>query len=106
MWEGACPYASQLRSQVLVVSGLMLGVLGVLGMLTYAGALAINLPHTKRIGQISHKLSHGYPWLNGLHWAFWSPIQAAFLVVMVAVIVAAQHYLPAFPWTHLMQQKL
>ncbi|WP_155295947.1 hypothetical protein [Pseudomonas gelidaquae] len=40
------------------------------------------------------------PGLNGLHWAFWSPLQAVFLVVMVAVIIAAQHYLPAVPWTH------
>ncbi|MCF5725178.1 J domain-containing protein [Pseudomonas syringae] len=82
---------------MLVACGLMAGVLG---MVTYAGALLINLLHTKRIGQISHKFSQGYPWLNGLHWAFWSPMQAAFLVVMVAVIIAAQHYLPAVPWTH------
>ncbi|PQZ84041.1 MULTISPECIES: J domain-containing protein [Pseudomonas] len=82
---------------MLVACGLMAGVLG---MVTYAGALLINLLHTKRIGQISHKFSQGYPWLNGLHWAFWSPLQAAFLVVMVAVIIAAQHYLPAVPWTH------
>ena len=85
------------QALMLVACGLMLGVLG---MVTYAGALAINLLHTKRIGHISHKFSHGYPWLNGLHWAFWSPLQAAFLVVMVGVIVAAQHYLPAVPWTH------
>lgn len=82
---------------MLVACGLMAGVLG---MVTYAGALLINLLHAKRIGQISHKFSQGYPWLNGLHWAFWSPMQAAFLVVMVAVIIAAQHYLPAVPWTH------
>ncbi len=82
---------------MLVACGLMAGVLG---MVTYAGALLLNLLHTKRIGQISHKFSQGYPWLNGLHWAFWSPLQAAFLVVMVAVIVVAQHYLPSVPWTH------
>ncbi|QOQ73180.1 J domain-containing protein [Pseudomonas poae] len=75
-------------------------VLGVLGMVTYAGMLLINLLHKKRIGHMSHTFSHNYPWLNGLHWAFWSPLQAVFLVVMVAVIVAAQHYLPSVPWTH------
>lgn len=85
------------QALMLVACGLMLGVLGIV---TYVGALLINLLHTKRIGQISHKFSQGYPWLNGLHWAFWSPLQAAFLVVMVAVIIAAQHYLPAVPWTH------
>ncbi|TFY91737.1 J domain-containing protein [Pseudomonas kairouanensis] len=85
------------QALMLVTCGLMLGVLG---MVTYAGALAINLLHKKRIGHISHKFSQGYPWLNGLHWAFWSPLQAAFLAVMVAVIIAAQHYLPAVPWTH------
>lgn len=76
-------------------------MLGVLGMVTYAGMLLINLLHKKRIGHMSHKFSHNYPWLNGLHWAFWSPLQAVFLVVMVVVIVAAQHYLPAVPWTHI-----
>lgn len=83
---------------------IMLGVcgliLGVLGMVTYAGMVLINLLHKKRIGHMSHKFSEGYPWLNGLHWAFWSPLQAVFLVVMVALIVAAQHYLPQVPWTH------
>jgi hypothetical protein len=82
---------------MLVACGMMLGVLG---LFTYAGALLINLLHKKRIGHMSQKFSEGYPWLNGLHWAFWSPLQAAFLVVMVAVIIAAQHYLPAVPWTH------
>ncbi|WLI08148.1 J domain-containing protein [Pseudomonas sp. FP597] len=82
---------------MLVACGLMLGVLG---MVTYAGMILINLLHKKRIGQMSQKFSEGYPWLNGLHWAFWSPWQAVFLVVMVAVIVAAQHYLPVVPWTH------
>lgn len=90
------------QALMLVACGLMLGVLGIV---TYTGALAINLLHTKRIGHISDKFSHGYPWLNGLHWAFWSPAQAAFLVVMVGLIVAAQHYLPAFPWTQLILQK-
>lgn len=74
-------------------------ILGVLGMVTYAGMLLINLLHAKRVGQMSH-ISQSYPWLNGLHWAFWSPLQVAFLLVMVAVIIAAQHYLPAVPWTH------
>jgi hypothetical protein len=80
-------------------------MLGVLGAVTYAGALLINLLHTKRIGQMSQKLSEGYPWLNGLHWAFWSPLQAVFVAVMVALIIAAQHYLPAIPWTHLTPPK-
>ncbi|TFY84545.1 J domain-containing protein [Pseudomonas nabeulensis] len=82
---------------MLVACGLMLGILGAV---TYAGALAINLLHKKRIGHMSQTFSEGWPWLNGLHWVFWSPLQAAFLVVMVAVIIAAQHYLPAVPWTH------
>ncbi|WP_339414999.1 MULTISPECIES: J domain-containing protein [unclassified Pseudomonas] len=82
---------------MLVACGLMLGVLG---MLTYAGMVLINLQHKKRIGHMSQKFSEGYPWLNGLHWAFWSPLQAVFLVVMVALIIAAQHYLPPVPWTH------
>ena len=75
-------------------------VLGVLGALTYAGMLLINLLHKKRIGHFGQK-ALSYPWLNGLHWAFWSPLQVVFLVVMVAVIIAAQHYLPAVPWTHI-----
>lgn len=83
---------------MLVACALMLGVLGAF---TYAGMVLINLLHKKRIGHMSQRFSEGYPWLNGLHWAFWSPWQAVFLVVMVAVIVAAQHYLPAFPWTHI-----
>jgi len=82
---------------MLAACGLMLGVLG---MFTYAGMVLINLLHKTRIGQMSQKFSEGYPWLNGLHWAFWSPLQVVFLVVMVALIVAAQHYLPAVPWTH------
>ncbi|KTC49575.1 molecular chaperone DnaJ [Pseudomonas fluorescens ABAC62] len=82
---------------MLIACGLMLGVLGAL---TYTGALLINLLHTKRIGHMSQKFAAGYPWLNGLHWSFWSPLQAGFLVVMVALIIAAQHYLPAVPWTH------
>ena len=86
------------QAVMLVACGL---ILGVLGMVTYAGMVLINLLHKKRIGQISQAFSHGYPWLNGLHWAFWSPLQVVFLVVMVAVIVAAQHYLPEVPWTHL-----
>ncbi|WP_460149307.1 J domain-containing protein [Pseudomonas sp. S3_E10] len=87
---------------MLIACALMLGVLGAV---TYAGALLINLLHTKRIGQMSQKLSEGYPWLNGLHWAFWSPLQAVFVAVMVALIIAAQHYLPAIPWTHLTPPK-
>ncbi|NVZ19609.1 DnaJ domain-containing protein [Pseudomonas costantinii] len=82
---------------MLVACGLMLGILGAV---TYAGTLLINLLHTKRIGHLGDK-SLAYPWLNGLHWAFWSPLQAVFLVVMVAVIIVAQHYLPAVPWTHI-----
>lgn len=82
---------------MLVACGLMLGVLGAL---TYAGMVLIHLLHKKRIGSMSPAFAEGYPWLNGLHWAFWSPLQAVFLVVMVALIVAAQHYLPSFPWTH------
>ena len=82
---------------MLIACGLMLGVLGAV---TYAGALLINLLHKKRIGHMSQRFSHDWPWLNGLHWAFWSPLQAVFLVVMVALIVAAQHYLPQVPWTH------
>lgn len=81
---------------MLVACGLMLGILGAV---TYAGMQLINLLHTKRIGHMGDK-SQNYPWLNGLHWAFWSPLQGVFLVVMVAVIIAAQHYLPAVPWTH------
>ncbi len=83
---------------MLVACGLILGILGAV---TYAGMLLINLLHTKRMGHMSHKFSHDYPWINGLHWAFWSPLQGVFLVVMVAVIIAAQHYLPAVPWTHI-----
>ncbi|MDQ0650230.1 J domain-containing protein [Pseudomonas cedrina] len=82
---------------MLIACGLMLGVLGAI---TYAGALLINLLHKKRIGHMSQRFSQDWPWLNGLHWAFWSPWQAVFLVVMVALIVAAQHYLPQVPWTH------
>ena len=82
---------------MLAACGLMLGVLG---MVTYTGMVLINLLHKKRLGRMSQKVSQGYPWLNGLHWAFWSPLQVVFLVAMVAVIVAAQHYLPVVPWTH------
>ncbi|NMZ49984.1 J domain-containing protein [Pseudomonas poae] len=82
---------------MLIACGLMLGVLGAV---TYAGSLLINLLHKKRIGHMSQRFSEGWPWLNGLHWAFWSPLQVGFLVAMVALIIAAQHYLPAVPWTH------
>jgi len=82
---------------MLVACGLMLGILGAI---TYAGMLLINLLHSKRIGHMGEK-SLNYPWLNGLHWAFWSPLQVVFLVVMVAVIIVAQHYLPTVPWTHI-----
>lgn len=79
-------------------------ILGVLGMVTYAGMVLISLLHPKRIGQMSARVSQ-YPWVNGLHWAFWSPLQVVFLVVMVAVMLAAQYYLPAVPWTHFNLQK-
>lgn len=82
---------------MLVVCGLILGILGAI---TYTGMLLINLLHSKRIGHMGEK-SLKFPWLNGLHWAFWSPLQVVFLVVMVAVIIVAQHYLPVVPWTHI-----
>ncbi|WP_425274600.1 hypothetical protein [Pseudomonas cyclaminis] len=81
---------------------LMVGLLlGLMGMLTYAGMILIHLLHRRRIGSVSEHLDHYYPWFSGLHWGYWSPLQVGFLLVMVAATLLSQRYLPEVPWTSL-----
>ena len=83
---------------LLVFFGMLLGVMGMLG---YAGMILIHVLHAKRIGQVSEHVEHYYPWFSGLHWAHWSPLQVAFLAVMVPATLLCQRYLPEIPWTSL-----
>lgn len=84
---------------LLLVFGLLLGVMGMLG---YLGMILIHLLHRRRIGQPSENFEQLYPWISGLHWAHWSPLQVAFLAVMVPATLLCQRYLPEIPWTSLM----
>ncbi|QHF43648.1 molecular chaperone DnaJ [Pseudomonas sp. S35] len=83
---------------MLLMFGLLLGVMG---MLTYSGMIGIHLFHSRRIGKVNEHVEHFYPWVSGLHWAHWSPLQVAFLAVMVAATLLCQRYLPEIPWTSL-----
>ncbi|MGO4802838.1 J domain-containing protein [Pseudomonas sp. W22_MBD1_FP4] len=84
---------------MLLMFGLLLGVMG---MLTYVGMIGIHLFHRRRIGKVNEYVEHFYPWVSGLHWAHWSPLQVAFLAVMAAVTLLCQRYLPEIPWTSLL----
>ncbi|MCS4310493.1 hypothetical protein M2397_000768 [Pseudomonas sp. BIGb0381] len=84
---------------MLLMFGLLLGVIG---MLTYLGMIGIHLFHSRRIGKVNEHVEHFYPWVSGLHWAHWSPLQVAFLAVMAAVTLLCQRYLPEIPWTSLL----
>lgn len=86
---------------------LMFGfVLGLMGMLGYLGMILISLFHRRRIGEVSESFNEKWPWICGLHWGYWSPLQVGFLIVMVASTLACQKYLPAFPWTSLTASRL
>ena len=76
-------------------------ILGVMGMLTYLGMILISLFHSRRIGKVNENFNARIPWIKGLHWAYWSPLQVVFLVSMVAATLACQKFLPAIPWTSL-----
>ncbi|WP_242168670.1 MULTISPECIES: J domain-containing protein [unclassified Pseudomonas] len=76
-------------------------ILGIMGMLTHLGMILISLFHSRRIGKVNENFNARIPWIKGLHWAYWSPLQVVFLVAMVAVTLACQKYLPAIPWTSL-----
>ena len=76
-------------------------ILGIMGMLTYLGMILISLFHSRRIGKVNESFNARIPWIKGLHWAYWSPLQVVFLVAMVAATLACQKYLPAIPWTSL-----
>ncbi|UNM21495.1 J domain-containing protein [Pseudomonas sp. ArH3a] len=83
---------------LLLTFGLLLGLMG---MATYLGMILIHLFHCKRIGKVSENIEHFYPWISGLHWAHWSPLQPVFLTVMVLATLLCQRYLPEVPWTSL-----
>lgn len=83
---------------LLLTFGLLLGVMG---MATYLGMILIHLFHRKRIGKVSENIEHLYPWISGLHWAHWSPLQPVFLTVMLLATLLSQRYLPEIPWTSL-----
>ncbi|MEO8493017.1 J domain-containing protein [Pseudomonas sp.] len=86
---------------------LMFGfVLGLMGMLTYVGMILISLFTSRRIGEVSESFNEKWPWVCGLHWGYWSPLQVGFLVVMVVVTLACQLYLPAFPLTRLVGYRM
>nr|WP_314564828.1 J domain-containing protein [uncultured Pseudomonas sp.] len=76
-------------------------ILGVMGMLTYLGMILISLFHSRRIGKVNEHFNARIPWIKGLHWAYWSPLQVVFLIAMVAATLACQKFLPAIPWSSL-----
>ncbi|NBF03656.1 J domain-containing protein [Pseudomonas sp. Fl5BN2] len=85
----------------LVILAMFGALQGALGMLTYLGMVLLNLLEHKRLGRIDQQLSASYPWLTALHWAHWSPLQAIFLPLMLAITVFCQLYYPGFPLTTL-----
>jgi hypothetical protein len=74
---------------------------GWFGIVTYVGFMLIGFVHTRRIGELDPELRARRPWLTALHWAYLSPLQVAFLLVMVGLDLACQIYFPEYHLTQL-----
>ncbi|MGF0241042.1 hypothetical protein ACQR3P_17480 [Rhodococcus sp. IEGM1300] len=74
---------------------------GWLGLVTYVGFMLIGFLHKRRIGQLDPELAERRPWLTALHWAHFSPLQLAFLVVMIGINLVCQLYYPQLQLTRI-----